>query len=80
MLEALLVNPLERNMLADAIKNALEMSYSERKQRMNDLQTRERIFNLETWIDSFFEACDLIDTNDVKKMQVLSISDIESWL
>jgi trehalose 6-phosphate synthase/phosphatase len=56
------------------------MSYAERKLRMNALQNRERLFNLDTWIESFFEACELIDTNDVKKMQNLSINDIESWL
>jgi len=78
--QALLVNPLERDMLADSIKDALEMCYSERKLRMNALQTRERLFNLETWIDSFFEACDLIDNKDLKKMQDLSINDIETWL
>ena len=80
MLEALSVNPLENDMLADCIKKALEMGYHERKLRMNALKTRERLFNLDTWIDSFFEACELIDTNDVKKMQSLSINDIESWL
>lgn len=80
MLEALSVNPLEANMLADTIKHALEMTYSERKLRMNALQNRERLFNVETWIDSFFEACELIDNNEIKKMQSLSINDIESWL
>ena len=76
MLEALSVNPLEANMLADTIKHALEMTYSERKLRMNALQNRERLFNVETWIDSFFEACELIDNNEIKKMQSLSINDI----
>ncbi len=75
-----MVNPLERDMLADAIRDALEMSYSERKLRMNALQTRERLFNLETWIESFFEVCDLIGNKDLKRMQDLSINDIESWL
>lgn len=65
-------------MLADAIKHAYEMKYHERKLRMNALQTRERIFNLDTWLESFFEACDLIDS--MAKMQSLNIGDYESWL
>lgn len=65
MNEALLVNPLEFDMLADTIKNAYDMKYHERKLRMNALQTRERLFNLDTWLESFFEAIDLID--NVKK-------------
>lgn len=55
MNEALLVNPLEKDMLADAIKTALNMPYLERKLRMNALQNRERIFNLDTWLDSFLK-------------------------
>lgn len=65
-------------MLADAIKHAYDMKYHERKLRMNALQTRERIFNLDTWLESFFEACDLIDS--MAKMQSLNIADYESWL
>ena len=80
MLEALTVNPLDSEILADGIKKALEMGFQERKLRMNALQNRERLFNLDTWIDSFFEACELIDSNDINKMQTLSINDIESWL
>ncbi|CAF0707028.1 unnamed protein product [Brachionus calyciflorus] len=78
MNEALLVNPLEHDMIADAIKTAYDMKYYERKLRMNALQTRERLFNLDTWLESFFEAIDLVDT--VKKMQSLNVSDYESWL
>ena len=80
MLEALSVNPLDSVILADCIKKALDMSFHERKLRMNALQNRERLFNLDTWVDSFFEACELIDSNDINKMQTLSINDIESWL
>ena len=65
-------------MLADTIKQALDMKYQERKLRMNALQTRERLFNLDTWLESFFEACDLIDS--INKMQSLNTSDYESWL
>ena len=65
-------------MLADTIKYALEMKYQERKLRMNALQTRERLFDLDTWLHSFLEACELVDT--MNKMQSLNISDYESWL
>ena len=65
-------------MLADTIKQALEMKYQERKLRMNALQTRERLFNLDTWLESFFEACDLIDS--INKMQSIKIDDYESWI
>ncbi len=64
--------------LADAIKHALIMPYQERKLRMNALQTRERLFNLDTWLDSFFEACNLLDS--MSKMHSLNIADYESWL
>ena len=67
-------------MLADCIKKALDMSYYERKLRMNALKTRERLFNLDTWIDSFFEACELIGTDSSVAFRALSINDIESWL
>jgi trehalose 6-phosphate synthase/phosphatase len=78
MNEALLVNPLESDMLADAIKHAYDMSYHERKLRMNALKCRERMFNLDTWLESFFEACDLISST--KKMQSLTKSDYETWV
>ena len=68
-----------KDMVADCIKKALEMTYSERKLRMNALKTRERLFNLDTWMDSFFDACELIGTNNVS-FKALSINDIESWL
>ena len=45
---------------------------------MNALQTREKIFNLDTWLESFLEACDLIDS--INKMQSIKIDDYESWL
>jgi trehalose 6-phosphate synthase/phosphatase len=80
MYEALSVNPLEADTLADAIKQACDMKYHERKLRMNALQSRERMFNLETWLESFFEACESLDNNNLNKMQSLSTSDIEKWL
>ena len=81
MLEAVLVNPLESNMLADAIKHAFDMDYHERKLRMNALQNRERLFNLDTWLESCFESVDQIDNNNsLNKMRNLTINDIESWL
>jgi trehalose 6-phosphate synthase/phosphatase len=45
---------------------------------MNALRYREKIFNLDTWLDSFFEACDMIST--IKKMQSLNIADYETWV
>ncbi|RNA22677.1 alpha-alpha-trehalose-phosphate synthase [UDP-forming] isoform X1 [Brachionus plicatilis] len=78
MNEALLVNPLEQDLIADAIKTAYDMKYYERKLRMNALQTRERLFNLDTWLESFFDAVDMID--NFKKMKSLNVSDYESWL
>jgi trehalose 6-phosphate synthase/phosphatase len=79
MLEALSVNPLESDMLADCIKKALDMNYYERNLRMNALKTRERLFNIDAWIDSFFEACESIGTSNVA-FKALSITDMESWL
>ena len=45
---------------------------------MNALQTRERLFNLDTWLESFFEACEVIDS--INKMQSIKIDDYESWI
>lgn len=45
---------------------------------MNALQTRERLFGLDTWLESFMEACEHLDS--VNKMQSLKIDDYESWL
>ena len=80
MYEALLVNPLEPEILGDSIKQALEMNYQERKLRMNALQSRERMFNLETWLDSFFEACESLDNNNMNKMRCITVNDFEKWL
>jgi trehalose 6-phosphate synthase/phosphatase len=79
MLEALSVNPLEKDMLADCIKKALSMCFHERNLRINALKTRERFFNIDAWIDSFFEACQSVGTSNVA-FKALSIIDMESWL
>ena len=46
--------------MADAIDAALTMSLEERTRRMRALQSRERHFCLDKWLDSFIGECDAL--------------------
>jgi trehalose 6-phosphate synthase/phosphatase len=80
---AILVNPMERDLLADALKNAYDMKFHERRLRMQSLQSRERQFDVDAWFDSFTEACDLAESSMTllpHHIHSLNLGDYESWL
>ncbi len=51
--EAVLVNPYEREAIADAIETALDMPEAERRRRMCALAARVRAHDLQWWTSSF---------------------------
>lgn len=53
---ALLVNPHDREGVADAIRRALYMTLEERKARMQRLRLSVRKQNIYWWVDSFLDA------------------------
>ncbi len=52
--EAILVNPHDTDAVADAIKNALEMSSEEKKQRFDVLKEKTREHDVYWWLERFF--------------------------
>ena len=53
---ALLVNPHDREGVADAIHKALNMPKEERRQRMKKLRASVRKYNIYWWVNSFLHA------------------------
>lgn len=62
--EAIIVNPNNKDEVADAIAHALEMSEDERKQRMSSMQRRLRRNDVFKWADSFIEKLDSLKGAD----------------
>ncbi len=56
--EALLVNPLDIDAVADALHRALAMSPEERRARMSALRDRVRASDVHGWVDRFVEAAE----------------------
>ena len=54
--EALLVNPYDINQIADRLKCAVDMSATERAERMNALRTKVFANNLEYWSEKFLST------------------------
>ena len=53
--EAIMVNPYNVGETARGIKQALQMSYEERRERMEKLKERVKENNLARWRDRFME-------------------------
>ena len=53
--EAILVNPYDREKVADSIRSALEMSSEERKRRSQSLRAGVEKFDIYWWLEKFFE-------------------------
>jgi len=51
--EAIIVNPYDVEGLAEAIKEALEMPYAKRKQRMNRLKEKVKKHDIYWWLENF---------------------------
>jgi trehalose-6-phosphate synthase len=54
--EALLVNPYDINQIADRLKCAVDMSATERTERMSTLRAKVFANNLEYWSETFLSA------------------------
>jgi len=67
--EALIINPTDKNEIANAILAALEMGEDEKKIRLERMQNRIASYSVFTWAFDFFEQ-----TFDIKKQQeIMSI-------
>jgi trehalose 6-phosphate synthase/phosphatase len=57
--EALVVNPLDADAVADALARALAMPAEERRARMSSLRDRVRASSVDTWVAGFLEGAEL---------------------
>lgn len=85
MQEALIVNPYELDDVADKMHRALEMPFDERLLRMKHLQRREKLNDVNYWLNSFMSAmgllpCDLNNNAHNAKMAPLSLDDFDYYL
>ncbi len=55
LVEAIIVNPNDKEEIADAIKRALEMSEEEQVSRMRTMQTRLKRYNVEKWAEDYIQ-------------------------
>jgi trehalose 6-phosphate synthase/phosphatase len=67
--EAIIVNPNNKDEIADAIKNALELSEKEQITRNETMQKRLKRYNVERWAIDFMESL-----SHIKKVQQDTIS------
>ncbi|XP_050427856.1 uncharacterized protein LOC126837916 [Adelges cooleyi] len=74
MTEALLANPYELDLMANAIHTALEMPLDERQLRMTQLRHREQIWDVNYWMWSFIS---LLETKEQPKKKFFSRRNIE---
>ncbi len=63
MNEALLINPNNLNLIADTIKQALEMPLEEQKKRNKYMQSRLKRYNVEKWAGDFMKKLDAVEHN-----------------
>ena len=78
--ESLIVNPNDKEEIADAIKQALEMPYEEQIERNTSMQKRLKKYNVTRWAEDFVEKLEEVKTNQ-KNLEVrLIASDIKSKL
>jgi len=61
--EAFLVNPYHKNLVAAAIKAAIEMPEEEKRARMRRLRERVANHNIFDWMQDYFEAFDAATAN-----------------
>ncbi len=59
LFEAVLVNPFDRNAMADALKHAITMPLEEQKRRNVEMQKRLRRYSVEYWAKEFMQALQL---------------------
>ena len=59
LFEAVIVNPFDRNAMADALKRAITMPLEEQKRRNVEMQKRLRRYSVEYWAKEFMQALQL---------------------
>merc|ERR1719397_619412 len=85
MHEALLVNPYEVGTVAKVLARALKMPHDEREVRMNALQSREKVNNVDFWMKSFLKAIGTLIEEDGEEvlptqMQPVQVQDFDGYL
>jgi trehalose 6-phosphate synthase/phosphatase len=63
--EAVLVNPMDKNEVAQAILNGLTMPQAEQKQRIEILQKRLAEYDVFHWVKDFFKQLDEVKQNQM---------------
>lgn len=75
MIEALIVNPYEINDAASVLHRALTMPEDERQVRMNHLRHRERLNDVNNWMNSFLKAMGkIVNGEDIIQSSMLPMS------
>ncbi|MGG7665128.1 bifunctional alpha,alpha-trehalose-phosphate synthase (UDP-forming)/trehalose-phosphatase [Dyadobacter sp. BHUBP1] len=68
--EALIINPLDRQDIADAIKTAFEMPEDEQKKRMEAMRERIRDYDVFAWTSDFFTQMTMLELEHDRLRQV----------
>ncbi|QRR00470.1 bifunctional alpha,alpha-trehalose-phosphate synthase (UDP-forming)/trehalose-phosphatase [Dyadobacter sandarakinus] len=68
--EALIINPLDRQDIADAIKRAFEMPGDEQTKRMDAMRERIRAYDVFTWTNDFFTQMTMLEQEHERLRQV----------
>ncbi len=61
--EAVLVNPMDRQEVAQAILTSLSMSKEDQKQRLEAIQQRLRDYNVIDWVNDFLKQLELVKSD-----------------
>lgn len=68
--EALIINPLDRQDIADAIKTAFEMPEEEQNKRMEAMRERIRDYDVFAWTSDFFTQMTMLELEHDRLRQV----------
>ncbi|WP_353719732.1 bifunctional alpha,alpha-trehalose-phosphate synthase (UDP-forming)/trehalose-phosphatase [Dyadobacter sp. 676] len=68
--EALIINPLDRQNIADAIKTAFEMPDEEQNKRMEAMRERIRDYDVFAWTNDFFTQMTMLELEHDRLRQV----------
>ncbi|WP_025761630.1 bifunctional alpha,alpha-trehalose-phosphate synthase (UDP-forming)/trehalose-phosphatase [Dyadobacter tibetensis] len=68
--EALIINPLDKQNIADSIKLALDMPIEEQEKRMKVMRSRIREYDVFAWTNDFFTQITMIEQEHEKLKQV----------
>nr|CAD7203129.1 unnamed protein product [Timema douglasi] len=84
MHEALLVNPYEINEAANTIHRALQMPLDERELRMKQLRQREKLMDVNHWMNSFLATMGAVRSSDehdpLSNQMTLTLDDFDQYL